>query len=87
MSQFYAQAADEQKCLRSSLDGTTITINGKTIERSDLRLHRNSSAAGKGSHRVPWLSAPNNDAKFELGQSFWQIRTKGSELGQHLPLA
>ena len=32
MSQFYAQAADEQKCLRSSLDGTTITINGKTTD-------------------------------------------------------
>ena len=36
MSQFYAQAADEQKCLRSSLDGTTITINGKTMTSDSL---------------------------------------------------
>jgi hypothetical protein len=32
VTQFYAQEADEQKCLRSSLDGTTITINGRTTD-------------------------------------------------------
>ncbi len=32
MSQFYAQQDDEQKCLQSSLDGTTITINGRTAD-------------------------------------------------------
>ena len=32
LSQFYAQEADEQKCLRSSLAGTTITINGRTTD-------------------------------------------------------
>jgi len=32
VSQFYAQEADEQKCLRSSRDGITITINGRTTD-------------------------------------------------------
>jgi hypothetical protein len=32
VSQFYALAADEQRCLQSSLSGTTITINGRTSD-------------------------------------------------------
>jgi hypothetical protein len=32
MSQFYAQAVDEERCLRSSIDQAPITITGLTTE-------------------------------------------------------